>query len=62
MQVALDRHVLIDVLADLLQVVFRDILDADVGVDAGSCDDFLGRGVTDAVDVGQAGLDTLFAR
>ena len=61
-QVTFDGEVLVDVFADLLQIVFGDILDTDVRVNAGLCNDLLGGRVADAVNVGQTDLDALLAR
>ena len=61
-QVTFDGEVLVDVFADLLQIVFGDILDTNVRVNAGLCNDLLGGRVADAVNVGQTDLDALLAR
>ena len=61
-QVALHLDVLLDVVAQLGQIVLREVLDADVGIHAGFGEDLFGGGQTDTVDVGQADFNALVAR
>ena len=62
MQVAFDLEVVLDVVAQLGQIIFAEILHADVGIDTGICDDLLGGGGANAVNVGQADFNALVAR
>src|ERR1700674_286084 len=61
-QVALDLEILLDLLAKFLDVVVGEVLHPRVRVDAGRLQQTLGRGPSDAEDVGQRDFDPLFAR
>ncbi len=61
-EIAFDAALLLDHPADLPDVVFRQILDADVGADAGFLQDGVRSHPPDAVDVGETNLDALGAR
>src|SRR3712207_8405893 len=52
-QVTLDAEVLVDVVAQLQQVLVAEVLDADVGADARSGQGLLGVGLADA-EIGRA--------
>ena len=61
-QVALDDDVsLIDVVTDLSLFFQSQVLDAGIGVDASSCQDLVGSGLTDTVNVGETHLNALLA-
>src|SRR5262249_43435060 len=61
-QVAFDAALLLDDPADLAHVVLGEVLDADVGAQAGILEDAARADAADAVDVGQSDLDALGAR
>src|SRR5262249_43980705 len=61
-QVALDAPLLLDDPADLPHVVFRQILDAHVGADAGLLQDAVRTHPPDAEDVSEPDLDALGPR
>ena len=61
-KVTLDLERLLDVLAELCQVLVREVLAPEIRADAGGVKDFLGAGTADAVDVCQCDLHALFAR
>ncbi len=56
-QVALDKVVVLDDLTQLRDVVLGQILDADVGVDAGFLENLVRARSADTVDIGQTDLD-----
>ena len=60
-QVALHLEILLDVVAQLREILFREVLHANVGINAGIGDDLLGRGLANAVNVGQGDLNALIA-
>ena len=59
---ALRYEVLVDVVAQLGQILLGQVLAADVRIDAGLRNDLLCSGVTDAVDIGQSDLDSFLSR
>ena len=61
-QVALNREVLLDVIAELAEILFGEVLHADVRVHTGFRKDLLGGREANAVDVGQADFNALIAR
>src|SRR4029077_10747300 len=61
-QVAFDAALLLDDAADLPDVFFRQILDADVRAHAGRIEDVVRPLPADAVDVGQPDFHALRAR
>ncbi len=61
-EIAFDAALFLDHPADLADVVFRQILDADVTADTGLGQDVVRTLPADAVDVGQPDLDPLGAR
>src|SRR4051794_40020247 len=60
-QVTLDSEVLVDVVAQLQQVLVAEILDAQVRADARRGQGLLGVGLADPVDVGERDLHPLLA-
>ena len=60
-QVTLDQILLLDNLTQLSLLVIGQILDANVGIDAGLSQDLLGAGSADAVNISQTNFNTLFA-
>ena len=61
-QVTLDDDVsLIDVVTDLGLFFQSQVLDAGIGVDTSSCQDLVGSGLTDTVNVGETHLNALLA-
>src|SRR5689334_2531189 len=60
-QVTLDAEVLVDVVAQLQQVLVAEVLDAQVRADARRGQGLLGVGLADAVDVGERDLHPLLA-
>src|ERR671916_2361750 len=60
-QVTLDAEVLVDVVAQLEQVLVREVPGAQVGADARRGQGLLGVGLADAVDVGERDLHPLLA-
>src|SRR3712207_4486123 len=60
-QIALDAEVLVDVVAELQQVLVTQVLDPQVGADARRGQGFLGVGLADPVDVGERDLHPLLA-
>src|SRR5690606_17306330 len=60
-EVTLDLVTLLDVLAELGEVLVRQILAAQVRVDTRGLEDLLGAGTADAVDVRECDLHPLFA-
>ena len=61
-QVALSGEVSLDVVTKLGKFIFRKIVYAGIGVNTGFCEDLLGGGEANAVDIGQADLNALVAR
>ena len=61
-EVALDLEAAVDDLADLGDVGLGEVLDADVGVDAGLGEDLLGAREPHPVDVRERVLDALLTR
>jgi hypothetical protein len=61
-QVTLDLEVALDVVAQLDELVVRQLPDAQLGADAGGGEGLLGAGATDAVDVGERHLEPLVTR
>src|SRR5262245_35956295 len=61
-QVALDAPLLLDDTRDLPHVLFREVLDAQVGTDAGFLQDAVRPDAPDAEDVGEPDFDALGAR
>jgi hypothetical protein len=61
-QVAFHGEVLGDLFAQSSHISFRQILNADVGVDFGFCQNFVRAGKTDTKQVGQPNLDTFVTR
>ena len=61
-QVTFGGEVLLDIVAELGEFVFRNVLDASVRVDTGFGQDLLRGGKADAVNVGQADFNALVAR
>src|SRR3954452_1816076 len=61
-QVALDGQLVVDVVAELADLVLGEVADVGVGVDAGGRERGARLRVTDAVDVGQPDLDALVQR
>ena len=62
MQVALSGEVSLDVVTKLGEFIFRKIVYAGIGVNTGFCEDLLGGGEANAVDIGQADFNALVAR
>ena len=61
-QVAFNDDVsLIDVVTDLSLFFQSQVLDAGIGVDTSSCQDLVGSGLTDTVNVGETHLNALLA-
>src|SRR3954471_18680308 len=58
-QVTLDAEVLVDVVAQLQQVLVAEVLDAQVGADARRRQRLLGGRLADAIDVGECDLHPL---
>ena len=58
-EVALDLHVVLDLLADLRDLVLGQVLDPRVGSHTRVLQDHPGRGAPDPEDVGETDLDTL---
>src|SRR4029453_16136912 len=61
-EVAFDAPLLLDNTADLPDVLFRQVLHADVGADTGRRQDVVRALPADPVDVGQADFDPLRSR
>src|SRR4051812_34950841 len=61
-EIALNAALLLDHLADVPDVVFGQILDADVGADPGRLQDRVRAEPSDAIDVGETNLDALGPR
>ena len=61
-EVTLDLVVGLDDVAELHELVVAERVDPAVGVDPGLCQELLGAGAPDAVDVGECDLDALVAR
>ena len=61
-QVALSGEVSLDVVTKLGKFIFRKIVYAGIGVNTGFCEDLLGGGEANAVDIGQADFNALVAR
>src|SRR5262245_29430844 len=61
-EVAFDAPLLLDDAADFPDVLFRQVLDADVGAHPGVLEDAVGTDPADAVDVRESDLDALGAR
>src|SRR4051812_43610890 len=61
-EVALHGKVVVDLLAELADLVVGEVLHVRVGVDPGVLEDLPGHALTDAVDVGETYLDALVQR
>src|SRR5690606_25760741 len=61
-EVTLDLEVGVDLVAELDQLLVTQLVDPEVRVDPGRCEQLLGAGTADAVDVGECDLDALVAR
>src|SRR5512139_788675 len=61
-EVTLDLEVGFDLVTELDQLLVAQLVDPHVGVDPGRCQELLGAGTADAVDVGECDLDALVAR
>src|SRR5215207_9361897 len=61
-EVTLDLEVAFDRVAELDQLFVPHLVHAHVRVDPGECEQLLGAGTADAVDVGECDLDALVAR
>src|SRR4051812_8048138 len=61
-KVALDGKVAVDRFADVQDFLIGEVLDPAVGSDPELGRDLLGRGMTNAVDVGQRDFDALVSR
>jgi hypothetical protein len=61
-EVTLVLDVRLDVVAELDQVLVREVTDAGVGVDTRGGQRLLGAGATHSEDVGESDLDALLAR
>ena len=59
-EVALYLAVMINVLSQFVNIRFGQILDPDVGVNAGLAKDVLSGAATDTVDIGQPDLNSFF--
>ena len=58
-KITLNDELLVDVIANLDDVVIGEIARAGIGADAGRGEDLLGAGQADSVDVGKRDLDAL---
>ena len=60
-QVTFDGVLVLDDFTELCFVIFGQVLDAGIRVDTGLCQDLLGSGQANALDIGQSNFNSLFA-